>query len=63
MTGLLPASVCLDVVKGLLMREEVTVKRNALDLLNSKLLQNPTPFTVNHVRIQTEVRTRVNHST
>uniref|UniRef100_A0A915J3V6 HEAT repeat-containing protein 1 n=1 Tax=Romanomermis culicivorax TaxID=13658 RepID=A0A915J3V6_ROMCU len=46
---LLPAGITLDVILLLLTRNAYNVKQCALEILNAKLSQSPTPFTKRHI--------------
>lgn len=49
LNALLPASYSLEITSDLLEKNSPEVSRYALDMLNSKLIQNPTPFTKENV--------------
>lgn len=49
---LLPTTTGLKALHGLLQRPDWVLKRCSLEVLNTKLLQNPTPFQKSHVNLQ-----------
>lgn len=48
--SLIPAGLCVELIKRLLKKDKYCqIRKNVLDLLSSKLQQSPTPFTAQHV--------------
>lgn len=51
---LLPAEISITIVNKLLKSPMKHVRYNAIELMNAKLLQSPTPFTRDHLPLLTE---------